>query len=116
MKKFYITIVTVQIFGYALFAQVYTPLATSVEYNNFSAGDIALLENEAATYISNRGWTNAVTKTGNATGEYNCHSYAWYMSEGGNNNYWINAFLNSDLSSFNSQSYSSTPPLPNNIK
>jgi hypothetical protein len=116
MKKFYITIVMIQmIFGYAMFAQVYTPIGSSVEYNSYSAGNVALFENEAATYLSNRGWTTSVTKTGNATGAYNCHSYAWYMSEGGSNNYWINAFLISDLSSFNNYSSSSTPPAPNNI-
>jgi hypothetical protein len=115
MKKFYIVIVMIQIFGYAMFAQVYTPFGSSVEYNSYSAGNVALFENEAATYLSNRGWTNAVTKTGSATGEYNCHSYAWYMSEGGSNNYWINAFLISDYLSFNDHSSSSTPPAPDNI-
>jgi len=79
-----------------------------------SAGNVALFESQAASYISSRGW-NDVTKTANATGEYNCHSYAWYKSEGGNNNYWVNAFTTADLNNFNSSSSNATPPSPNNI-
>ncbi len=61
-----------------LFAQVvYTPNGTSVEAYAYSAGNVALFENQAAEYISLAGWTGLVTKTGNATSEYNCHSYAW---------------------------------------
>jgi hypothetical protein len=81
-------------------AQVYTPLGKSVEYQTVSAGDIALFEYQAANYISNRKWTNFVTKTGDATGEYNCHSYAWYKSEGeavraiiGLTHFWIGIYM-----------------------
>jgi feruloyl esterase len=110
-----INVLIVQVLWSVFFAQVYIPVGTSVEHHTFSAGNIALFENEAATYLSNKGWTNAVTKTGNATGEYNCHSHAWYMSEVGTNNYWINAFLDGELMAFNNESLSSIPPVPNNI-
>jgi hypothetical protein len=110
-----ISLLIIQTLGNLLFAQVYTPFGTTVEYNSFSAGNVALLENQAATYISNRGWTSSVTKTGSATGTYNCHSYAWYMSEGGANQYWINAFSSWDLAMFNQYSSTSTPPASNNI-
>lgn len=73
------------------------------------------MEDQAAQWLSDRGWTDSVTRIGPATTKYNCHSYAWYRSEGGSNDYWIQAFLNSDLSSFNPYSYSSTPPAPDNI-
>ena len=113
--NFIIGLWVIQILGNILFAQVYTPFGTSVEYNSFSAGNVALFENEAATYLNNRGWTSSVTKTGNATSAYNCHSYAWYMSESGVNQYWINAFSSGDLAVFNQYSSTSTPPAPNNI-
>ena len=73
-----------------LFAQVNTPNCTSVDYRSYAAGDVALFESQAAAFLSARGWTGQVTKTGPATGEYNCHSFAWYLSEGGTVNYWIN--------------------------
>jgi hypothetical protein len=116
MKTFYTTVLIIlHVFGCISFAQVYTPFGTSVEYSIQSAGNVAEFENYAATYLSNRGWTNAVTKTGNATGEYNCHSYAWYKSEGGSNNYWINMYLSSEWNSLMASSFSSTPPSPNNL-
>jgi hypothetical protein len=98
-----------------LFAQVTTPNGTSIDYTVKSEGDIALLEYHAAQWLSDRGWTSYVTKIGDATTTYNCHSYAWYKSEGGSNNYWVYAFLNSDMAVFDQGDYSSSPPSPNNI-
>jgi hypothetical protein len=103
-------ILTAQISFSILFAQVTTPNGTQVDYSIRSEGNIALLEAQAAQWLNDRGWTSYVTKIGGATSTYNCHSYSWYKSEGASNNYWINAFLTSDLSSFNPYSYSSTPP------
>ncbi len=108
-------ILMAQISSGILFAQVTTPNGAQVDYIIYSEGNIALLEAQATQWLSERGWTAYVTKIGGATSTYNCHSYAWYKSEGGSNNYWINAFLNSDLSAFNPYSYSSIPPAPNNI-
>lgn len=101
---------------HSLCAQVSTPNGTSIEYQIYSPGNIAMFESDAAAWISARGWTSYITKIGGATGSYNCHSYAWYKSEGGSSNYWINACLESDYSTFNPYSYSSTPPSPNNIQ
>ena len=97
------------------FAQVKTPNGTSVDYKIFTAGNIALLESQAANWLSARGWTDSVTRIVPATGEYNCHSYAWYKSEGGSGNYWVNAFLNSDIDKFNPYYYYSQCPTPKNI-
>lgn len=88
-----------------IYTQVYTPNGSSVDYQIISAGNILLFEDQAANWIAARGWTNDVIKTAPATGAYNCHSYAWYKSEGGNDNYWINAFLNSELNNFNPYNY-----------
>ena len=65
-------------------------------YGASAAGDVAALEQEAADWLAEQGWTNDVIKTAPATAEYNCHSYAWNMSEEGitcwidvPNQYWI---------------------------
>jgi hypothetical protein len=116
MKNYYVAIfIMMQLWNSTLFAQVTTPNGTQIDYIIHSEGNIALFEAQAAQWLNDRGWTSLVTKIGPATAEYNCHAYAWYKSEGGSNNYWINAFLNSDLNAFNPYSYSSTPPAPNNI-
>jgi hypothetical protein len=98
-----------------LVAQINTPNGTQVDCIIRSEGNIALFEAQAAQWLSDRGWTSLVTKIGDATRTYNCHSYAWYMTEGGSTNYWINAFLNIDMNGFDPYSYASTPPAPNNI-
>ena len=103
--------------SYSAYAQVYTPSGSQVEYNSFSAGNVATSESQASSWLAARGWTNDVTKTAPATGEYNCHAFAWYLTEGGTTNYWINAFSNLDLSSFNVYSSNSSPPsIPRNIQ
>lgn len=109
------TIFMVQVFFSALFAQVTTPNGTQVDCKIHSEGDIALFEAQASQWLSARGWTDSVTRIGSATLRYNCHAYAWYKSEGGRNNYWVNAFLNSEYDVFNPYSHYSTPPAPNNI-
>jgi len=99
------------------YGQVQTPNGTSVEYHTLSAGNVASIEAYAASWIAARGWTNDVIKTEAATESYNCHSYAWYMSAGGVNTYWINAYLNSQLANFNPYVNSTTlPTTPNNLK
>jgi hypothetical protein len=111
-------ILMINLFCVPICAQVSTPNGTSVDYiiGTYNAANAASAESQAANWLSARGWTNSVIKTAPATNEYNCHSYAWYRSEGGTGNYWVNAFLNFDMNNFNSYSYNSTPPAPNNIK
>lgn len=70
--------------------------------------DIAAWEADAASLIAARGWS--VKKTGNATASYNCHSYAWYRSEGGTGNWWINA-----CPSFDYEDQGAVPTPPTNI-
>ena len=113
MNNKYIFLITLllQIMDSTSFAQVYTPNGTAVDYKVYSAGNVAQFENEAAIFLQQMGWTNSVTKTAPATGVYNCHAYAWNNS----GNYWINAFTNSDLSSFNPYSSTANPPTPKNI-
>ena len=100
-----------------IYAQVYTPNGTFVESStpSFNAADVENWEKQAANWLSARGWTNDVIKTAPATGAYNCHSYAWYKTEGGSDDYWINAFSDTDLFYFNIYNYYSTPPAPDNI-
>ena len=104
MKKSFLIIILIllQAMKCILFAQtVSTPNGSSVEVNIYSAGNIANLETFAANYIATRGWTTTgpnpdIIKTAHATGAYNCHSYAWYMTEGGSSNYWMNAATKAD--------------------
>ena len=101
-KSFLIIFILLQAMKCILFAQtVSTPNGSSIEVNIYSAGDISELEDQAAYYIASRGWTTTgpnpdIIKTATATGAYNCHSYAWYMTEGGSTNYWMNAATKAD--------------------
>ena len=73
-----------------------------------------MFEAQAAGWLADHNLTNSVQRVGAATREYNCHSFAWNISEGGSN-VWVNAFLNSDYNSFNPYNFNNTPPLPKNI-
>ena len=76
---------------------VNTPNNSIVEansYSEYSVYDLADIESKTTKLIYDNKWI--VTKKDNATGTYNCHSYAWYMSEGGTNTYWINASTRDD--------------------
>jgi len=91
------------IMDFSLFAQlppgyvyIKTPNGSNVEAidntSNNSPQQIQVAENSASSFLALRGWTNLVTKVENASLAYNCHSYAWYKSEGGTPDYWINSF------------------------
>ena len=112
-----VVLLLANIFCDAIFAQVNTPNGTNVEYctYTYNASDAAAAESQAAQWLFARGWTNDVIKTAPATNEYNCHSYAWYRSEGGTGNYWIKAFTNADLSVFFANNPNSPLPTPKNI-
>ncbi|MCP4181148.1 MAG: T9SS type A sorting domain-containing protein [bacterium] len=90
MKKIYIVIL-LTISHFFLFAQTYvtinTPTGEEIEAIQFSQGNIALYESEASSWIQTHG-SNAV-RVSSATHEYNCHAYAWHVSDGGNW-FWIN--------------------------
>ncbi len=77
MRKCYIVIILIaQVWRVALLAQVATPNGTQIDYKILSEGNIAILEAQAAQWLSDRGWTDSVYRIGPATNKYNCHSYA----------------------------------------
>ena len=90
---------------------VYTPNCTAVDANTLnipiSPTNITLMNDEMAYQIAYYKWTTA-TRLDNPTYEYNCHSYAWYLTEGGTVNYWINAFTDADLNNFDEYVYNTT--------
>jgi hypothetical protein len=65
-----------------------TPKGNSVEYFNFPLGDTASYRAYAANLIATNHWD--AKKVAPASGIYNCHAYAWYVSEGGSE-CWISA-------------------------
>jgi|GEM_PF-2422305 len=116
-KKIVIVIFSTLMLCNTVHSQVRTPNGTNVEHQIFSAGNVATLESHAASWLAARGWTNEVIKTAPATGAYNCHSYAWYMSEGGSGTYWVNAYLNSQMVVFDPYvNPTILPSTPNNIR
>ena len=106
-----IVLMLLQVMTGTLTAQVNTPRCTSVDYLSLSPGNVAALEADAAAYLAYRGWTNDVIKTDDATYEYNCHAYAWYLNAGGSTKYWVNAFLTADLNAFSPHEYNPYPPV-----
>ena len=70
---------------------VYTPRTTAVEALTLTSGEysssqiIAIKDAELSAHPN-------VTFLGDATRSYNCHGYAWYLSEGGLSNVWIQAY------------------------
>lgn len=74
-----------------LFAQtsttVYTPKGTAVPallFNEMTPTAIANANNQAATEYPN------TTRLANASAQYNCHAYAFHLTEGKPNRIWIN--------------------------
>ncbi|MFD1616358.1 T9SS type A sorting domain-containing protein [Gelatiniphilus marinus] len=69
-------------------AVVYTPNGTAVtvyNFTEFTQSHIAYLNNQAAALYPN------ATIISDASNKYNCHAYAWYLTEcSGCPNYWMN--------------------------
>lgn len=95
MKKIILLIVVIVFFNNT-FAQtdyyttIKTPTNISIEaiYRvEYSSNDLAQIEADAANWISSHS-SNAV-RVAPASRSYNCHSYAWHYSDGGNK-VWIN--------------------------
>ena len=97
------------------FTQVYTPNGTPVEYIHFSEGNVALMEDLAEEFLMTRGWTHLVIKTAPATMSYNCHSFAWNMSEGGIT-CWINPSTEHEFGNYIDNPSATPPTFPDNIK
>lgn len=69
-----------------------TPRGNNIEYYSIpnNPNDNIIYEQQAANLISTNGWN--VTKLAGATATYNCHAYAWHVSEGGSN-VWVNGWI-----------------------
>ena len=94
MKKYSITLLIIAI-CFSLQGQtykdktIYTPNGTAITAlklvsGDYSASDKKYLKNYWLNYYSNR-----IVFIGEATRSYNCHAYAWHVSEGGIK-VWIN--------------------------
>ncbi len=75
----------------SLFAQtsttVYTPKGSAVAalvFQEFTSAEITQVNNLAANEYPN------ATRLADASKIYNCHAYAWHLSEGSTNKVWIN--------------------------
>lgn len=73
-----------------IYAQVCTPIGTSIDYHDDAVGsvpEIAGWEAQAAAWISIHinPQEQYVEKIGDADGSYNCHGYAWHVEHNGNN-------------------------------
>ena len=122
-----IAILLVNIVCGVVSAQVSTPISTpngtkvEATIEDFNAKDVAYWEYEAEEWLAARAaadpsWATEVIRTAPATAHYNCHSYAWYRSEGGTGNYWIRAHNHVDRVNFNFHDPNTPPSFYNNIK
>lgn len=109
---FTLSLMLIAITGYSQ-GTLQTPMGQTVYVENGSddAYWLALWEADGAKRISDNKW-DAVRK-GPATSHYNCHSFAWYVTEGGGTtNRWMKQNLdngNSNLSKYwTNDAYSST--------
>ena len=80
---------SIYLFSADLFAQtttVYTPKGTAVTAtlrSEYTASQISQITQQTASQ-----WPNA-TVVVNASNQYNCHTYAWHLTEGNTNKVWI---------------------------
>lgn len=78
-----------------LFAQnptgtIYTPNKSAVIYIDRANEEFSPAEIEEQNNYTRNAYPQAIILS-SATRTYNCHSYAWYLSEGGTKNVWINS-------------------------
>ncbi len=117
MRRF-IDIIIIHLISIGVFAQAYTPFGMQIDetpVTEASSSLLALWENAGDAWVNAHG-NGQVIKTGSATRTYNCHSFAWNMSEGGNT-MWIDLYNTNDRLFFNLNRYNRdiTPPGPTNI-
>jgi hypothetical protein len=123
IKQFRVMILALMICG-AIDAQVpeipvFTPNGTQVNANS-RAGEgslsAAALAAQALQWIANQGWTGQITMTGAGTASYNCHGWAWAMSDGTAGQFYIKASQVGVPNEFFNDPYD-TPPIlvPDNI-
>ena len=68
---------------------IQTPNGTSVEAKIFTSSDMTNSQKEDAKNFWLSCYNNRITYIAEATYKYNCHAFAWHVSEGGNQ-VWIN--------------------------
>lgn len=88
-KKIYIISIVVFVYAFVAGAQVtvYTPNGTQIEMKSNSEHSQSKLNEINSTYINSY---PLATFLSSASNRYNCHSYAWYMTPGGQGYYWMN--------------------------
>jgi len=92
MKKSFIVVLSVLFYNcvFAQYTTIKTPTGVTVEaiyLSELSINTLALVEQAAAIWISDHG-SNAV-RVSPASQTYNCHAFAWHVSDGGNR-VWVN--------------------------
>lgn len=88
---FQLLFIKVMVLGQYL-TTIHTPTNASVEalvIPEESPAILAAWESQAAKWISDHGYSNYDFRIGPASATYNCHSYAWHKSDGGNT-VWMN--------------------------
>jgi hypothetical protein len=99
MKTLYKILIIITLFitsnPFGLFSQsyssttIYTPKGTSVSALILTSGDYPPATKDYLRDYWLDFYDNRITYLGEATYSYNCHAYAWHISEGGNT-VWIN--------------------------
>lgn len=87
---------------YGITTTVYTPKNTAVEAKILTSGELSEATKAAWKSQTLAEFPNA-TFLADATNTYNCHAYAWHLSEGQSNIVWINAIdgsLNQNVSKY----------------
>ncbi|MCL1937728.1 MAG: hypothetical protein FWF52_04950, partial [Candidatus Azobacteroides sp.] len=114
-SKFYILLIGIFLINTLAISQVYTPKGslvpdTEIRPEQLTSYDIAYIMQYMAT-----SYPNAVI-IGNPTTTYNCHAYAWYMSEGGVPSVWMGLTTNPTPIYWNDGSYVETTEKGNGLK
>ncbi|HYQ57114.1 MAG TPA: T9SS type A sorting domain-containing protein [Draconibacterium sp.] len=109
MKKIIILIIlftTIKIYAQTPDGTINTPKGNSVEYYNNSVGDTVSFWAYTDSLIDANSWDATIIAP--ATYEYNCHSYAFHVSEG-EDECWINAWDYGDIDVYSGSTPMNTP-------
>jgi len=113
--KFVLLITSVLFLNTYIASQVYTPKGslvpdTQVNPEQLTSYDISYIMQDMAS-----SYPNAVI-IDNPTTTYNCHAYAWHMSEGGTPPVWMGLTINPTPIYWNDGSYFETTERGNGLK
>ena len=90
LSFFFLSLCSLTAYAQDNWTTVYTPTGLSVEAlvrYEFNANELAKIEQDAADWIN--AYNSNAVRIAPASRKYNCHSYAWHYSDGGDN-VWIN--------------------------